>query len=259
MLPKDLYTSIQYVSAITEIARENGIKLEIGSDFETFRNALSAHPDMPPLYPMFDPAASYVDWTNGLWILGTDEKGEIVHTQAMRRIDMSQTTLAEHMQLHRRKYVIQGAAIDPDLSLYAKGSAWHNIRGNVCYHGQLWLKGGPGGYRGKGMTTILPRLAMALGHMQWSPDYVFGFMTPRAACGGLSAREGYMHFEPGIWRVPGDSKPHETWMVWMGREDLDQLLRFPAHELYEKLVEPEKRKLEEVPRPLVNGRAAAYA
>lgn len=258
MLPKELYASVQYVSAITEIARTCGITLEVGSDFESFREALTAHPDMPPIYPMFDPACSYVDWTNGLWIKGTDSEGEIVHTQALRQLDLSQTTLAEHLKLHRRKYVIQGAAIDPDLSLYTEGSAWHTIRGRVCYHGQLWLKGGPGGYRGKGLTTILPRLALALAYLQWSPDYVFGFMTPKAACGGLSAREGYMHFEPGIWRVPGDTRKHETWMVWMSREDLAHQMRFPANELYDKLVEPQRGKLEEVPRP-ATAREAAYA
>lgn len=248
MLPKELYSAVQYVSSITEIARNCGIAIEVGSDFEEFHAALTSNPDMPPIYPMFDPACSYVDWTNGLWIKGTDHQGKVVHTQALRRLDMSQTTLAEHLKLHRRKYVIQGAAIDPDLSLYSNGSAWHNIQGSVCYHGQLWLKGGPDGYRGKGLTTILPRLALALAQMQWSPDYVFGFMTPKAACGGLSAREGYMHLEPGIWRVPGDPHPHETWMVWMGREDLAHLMRFPADELYRKLNGREPGKVEEIPR-----------
>jgi hypothetical protein len=58
--------------------------------------------------------------------------------------------------------------------------------------------------------------------------------------------------------VPGDPRKHETWMVWMSREDLGHLMRFPAEELYDKLVEQERGKLEEVPRP-TDKRQPAYA
>ena len=230
-----LYSKIRYVSVISEIAESRGIRIEVSCDFEAFQEALESEHEAPPIYPMFDPACSYVDRTNGFWIKGVNDRGELVHTQAMRRLDLSNHTLAEHLKLHYRKYVIQGNAIDQRRSIYDQAPAWQGIMGTVCYHGQLWLKGGKEGYRDQGLTAILPRLALALCHLVWSPDFVFGFISPHLACRGLAAREGYAHMEPGIWHVPDEHSADQTWLVWMSREDVEHLVRFPPEDLFRKL------------------------
>ena len=230
-----LYSQIRYVSVISEIAESRGIQIRVGSDFEEFQEALEEQREAPPLYPMFDPACSYVDRTNGFWITGVNDRGELVHTQAIRRLDLSDCTLAEHFELHHRKYVVRGPAIDHQGSTYGSAPGWRTIMGSVCYHGQLWLKGGKDGYRDQGLTAILPRLALALSLMEWSPDYVFGFISPHLACRGLAAREGYAHMEPGLLRVPTGPEADHAWLVWLSRADIEHLMQFTPEDLFRKL------------------------
>ena len=230
-----LYSYVRYVSAIAAIAESRGIHIRVSSDFGEFKKTLNEQPEAPPVYPMFDPACSYVDWTNGFWIEGVDDQGTLIHTQAVRRLELSGHTLAEHLELHHQKYVIQGNAIDMGRSVFNQAPAWRSIKGTVCYHGQLWLKGGKEGYRDRALTATLPRLALALSLMEWSPDFVFGFVSPMLACSGLAAREGYAHMEPGIWHVPLGPDSDQTWLVWMGRRDIEHLLQFPPENLFRKL------------------------
>ena len=230
-----LYSQIRYVSVITQIAESRGIQIRVSTDFHEFQRALENEREAPPIYPVFDPACSYVDRTNGFWIMGVNDRGELVHTQAMRRLDLSGHTLAEHLKLHHQKYVIQGNPIDQVRSIYDRAPAWQGIMGTVCYHGQLWLKGGQGGYRDQAMTALLPRLALAMGLMEWSPDFIFGFISPLLACRGLAAREGYAHMEPGIWHVPEGHDAAQTWLVWMSRDDVEHLVRFPPEDLFRTL------------------------
>ena len=251
MSASSLYGAIQYVAEIIEISRKRGITLEVSTDFEEFRRVRSTQPERATLYPMYDAACSYVDRTNGFWIKGTDENGELVHTQAMRLIDLAGVTLADHLRMHRHIYMTPGDADDPSRFEYSPSPACQKITGKVCYHGELWLKNGGGkGFRGTGLTSILPRMAMVLGHMEWSPDFIFGFMYPLAACKGLAAREGYMHMEPGVWHSPGEPESFSEWIVWMAREDVGHLMRFAPGELYQQLEAHEKSKRKKLPEEL---------
>ncbi|WP_420346207.1 hypothetical protein [Pelagibius sp.] len=236
MFANSLYESIRYISDIIHVSQARGLTLEVSTDFEEFRRVRSAQPERSTLYPMYDVASSYIDATNGFWIKGLDENGELVHTQAMRLLDLSGISLADHFRLHRHKYMTPGDTDDPSQFVYSPTPGSQRITGRVCYHGELWLKDGGGkGFRGTGLTTILPRMALALSLMQWSPDYVFGFMYPLAACKGLAAREGYMHMEPGFWHTPGSSESFAEWIVWMAKEDIEHLMRFAPGELYRQL------------------------
>ena len=200
---------------------------------------------------MYDAASSYVDRTNGFWIKGVDENGEIVHTQAVRMLDLCDVTLAEHLEQHRHLYASPEIKGDPTLFSFAPTPMCQKIAGRVCYHGDLWLKeGSASGFRGTGLTTILPRMAMALSLMEWSPDYIFGFMYPFMACNGLAAREGYLHMEPSIWHAPGESETVSEWLVWMAREDINYLMEFPPSDLYQQLETQKKTKRKRLPEEL---------
>ena len=248
-----LYSQIRFVSVISEIAASKGIHIRVCTDFEAFQKALKEQDEAPPIYPMFDPACSFVDPANGFWIMGADDKGELVHTQAVRRLDLSNSSLAEHLSLHHQKYVLQGQAIDKTRSIYDRAPAWQNITGSVCYHGQVWLKGGKKGYRDRALTATLPRLALALSFMKWSPDYVFGFINPLLACGGLAAREGYAHMEPGIWHVPDGLDSDQTWLIWVDNDDIEHLMRFPPDNLFRKLAAKDPRRETISAPPLATG------
>ncbi len=255
-MPADrLFSEIQFIGAINEIAERNAIKIEVSSNFDEFRNLRKSQTDRPPLSPVFDPAVSDLGSKNAFWIKGSNSEGEVVHTQAMRLNDLTDCNLAEHLYQRRVAYIPPGVSVDIDRSDFGSAPASRFITGDVCYHGELWLKGGNNGLRGGGLTSALPRLALGLALLEWSPDYVFGLVHPLAACKGLVAREGYMHLAPGgiLWQQTEEQEVFEEWLVWMSREDIQHVMRFSPIRLYENLESKGK------PRYAVGQRVAAAA
>ena len=238
-----LYSSIQYIATIQNRVQSLGINLEVVSDFEELLDITRTSSEIPPLYPMFDPSASFVSPENGFWIKGTNANGEIVHTQALRLLDLGAGSLADHMRLHRLKYIVQGDTTEPDHGLLSASPAANKITGSVAYHGQIWLRGGPNGCRGMGLSALLPRFAMALCLMEWPVEYVFGFMDPRLACKGLQAQYGYAHIEPENWLTPDGANAREYWLAWTAREDIAHLMRLCPIVLHETLTLQERAKL----------------
>ena len=239
----DVFAGSRFISSITELVRAQGITLETGSDFREWREILKGQPERNALAPKFDPERNDLNEATAFWIMGRDPQGEIVHTQAARTIDLDGHSLANYLQARFCEFTPAGYEIDKARSLYRSAPGSRAITGNVCYHGELWLKGGPAGYRGAGMTAVLARLAMAMCLLKWAPDYIFGFMFPLAACKGLAAREGYMHTEPGTiyWAPPGQSDKVEEWTVWMSREDIRHILTIPPHALFQQLEDAQGR------------------
>ncbi|MGD1876030.1 MAG: hypothetical protein ACFB13_00850 [Kiloniellaceae bacterium] len=237
MPANDYFTHSRYIGCIEQIAERHGITLEVGGDFDNFRRLRESQPDRPPISPIFDSAVSDLHNGNAFWIKGTADDGELVHLQAVRLQQLGDLSLAEHLHGDRLAYAPPGVEVDPDRSCFSAAQASRQITGKVCYHGELWLKGGPGGFRGHGLTCALPRLALALAYMAWSPDFMFGLVHPLAACKGLAAREGYMHLEPRgvLWQHPDASEVFEEWLVWMSRMDLEYLLQVTPMALYEQL------------------------
>jgi hypothetical protein len=232
-----LYQNVQYIRSIEQIAEQHGITIEVSSDFDDFRKIRAAQPKRPPVSPVFDSHVCELDGRNGFWIKGTNASGELVHVQAVRLQDLGSASLADYLYRRRAVFAPPGVEVNLESSEFSASPATHSITGKVCYHGELWLKGGPNGYRGHGLTCALPRLALSLAYMTWSPDFMFGLVHPLAACKGLAAREGYMHLEPGgvLWQRPNAAGVYEEWLVWMSRNDLQHLLRFAPSDLYEQL------------------------
>ena len=246
MIINDVLTGCRFVSTIADLVAAQGLTLEIGSDFSAFQQALKEQPERNALAPRFDPELNDLNENSAFWMLGRNPQGEIVHTQAMRIIDLEGLTLATYMDASFRHFTPAGFGIDKSQSHYQGSPGSRAIAGTVCYHGELWLKGGPGGYRGAGMTAVLARLALVMALMKWAPDYVFGFMFPLAACKGLAAREGYMHTEPGTlyWALPGQREKMEIWTVWMSRDDIRHILTIPPTALFEQLETAQERQRE---------------
>lgn len=233
----DLFSHFQYICSIQRIAEHHGITIEVSCDFAAFRRLRMEQPDRPPLSPIFDSQVSDLNGSNGFWIKGIDGNGDLVHLQAVCLKNLGRAKLAEHLHEHRLAYTPPGVAVDPERSRFAASDASRRITGKVCYHGELWLKGGPGGFRGHGLTCALPRLALALAYIEWAPAFMFGLVHPLAACKGLAAREGYMHLEPegALWQCHQSDEVYEEWLVWMSRSDLRRLLEFTPTALYEQL------------------------
>lgn len=219
-----LYTMIRNVSNITNEVSAAGMRLEVGDDFAVYRKLRNAQEDRSPIYPMFDVACSYVDRSNAFWVCGFNTEGELVHTQAIRRLDLNNTSLAEHLYDHRHKYITPNSTPDPDHTAFSRVAALEHISGSVCYHGEFWLKAGDGGHRNQGFTALLSRIVFEIALNIWSPDYIFGLVPMPLAFKGIPSRYGYTHSEPGVWRGPGGVITAEEMLVWMSRADMVQFL-----------------------------------
>jgi len=224
------FEGIQFLAQASDISRECGISLRIGTCFKEYADIISTERTHQPVGRPFDHEFNDFGPTSGFWVVGRNENGVLVHTQAMRLIDLCDQPLSGYLSEKYIDFPPAGLDLDYEKSRYNPGPSAHRIRGTVCYHGDFWLCSD---YRGTGMANILARFALASGHLKWAPDYIIGFMIRQVAFKGLAEREGYMHSEPGtlFWHRADTDQTLEAFMVWMAREDTSYLLTIPLPDL----------------------------
>lgn len=225
MSAKDHFESVVRISELVTAIEAEGMKITVGTDFTAYRNLREPQFHQRPLYPMFDVNCSFIDATNGFWIAGTNAMGELVHTQAILKLNMDGCTLEEHISTHRQKYVTPGLTPDSNGAYLSVPSSIRQISGSVCYHGEFWLMGGVEGFRQQGFTALLSRLTFELAYQSWDPDFVFGLVPAAVALKGIGVRYGYFHGEPGLWRDVDDNILAEEWLVWMSNQDIARLTK----------------------------------
>lgn len=232
MLARNLYSMVLNVSSIIRELETVGIRLEIGDDFSEYRRLRNSQTDRSPLYPTFDVSCSYVDRSNAFWICGFDDNDRLIHTQAVRLLDLSGVSLGQHLRDHRLKYITPNTSPDPDRTFYSHPQALRRITGKVCYHGDFWLMAtGLGGPRSQGLTPLLSRVMFELALRTWVPNYVFALVPRQLALKGAHLRYGYIHCEPGFWRGPDEQITDEDWLIWMSSKDIVNALRTPPQSL----------------------------
>lgn len=225
MLPIKLLKMIANVSDVLRRLEEAGMRVEIGDDFAKYRAYRRQQRDRGMIYAMFDVASSYVDRRNGFWVCAFDSKDELIHTQAVRLLDLSGVTLGTHLDEHRHKYITPDTTPDPDQTFYAGPEALHMITGRVCYQGDFWLRArGLGGPRSQGATALLSRVLLEIMVAAWRPDFVFALVPKTLAAKGAHLRYGYCHCEPGRWIGPDQQVTEEDYLIWMGVNDMANLV-----------------------------------
>lgn len=224
MFPSKLFELTTRVSTILQDLEGAGLRVEIGDDFAKYRSYRMQQPDRGSIYAMFDVASSYIDGTNGFWICAFNPSDELVHTQAVRLLDLSGISLTTHLHDHRHKYITPNSTPDPDLTFYAGPEALDTITGNVCYHGDFWLRSsGLGGPRSLGATSLLSRVLLEIMIGAWNPSFVFALVPKQLAAKGAHLRYGYCHCEPGRWLGPDQQVTDEDHLIWMGARDMANL------------------------------------
>ncbi|MCK4711834.1 MAG: hypothetical protein KAT26_03025 [Marinosulfonomonas sp.] len=225
-----IFEGAQFVAQASDIVKKNGIYLRIGTCFSEYGKLISMQRPQQPVGQPFDCRKNNFQPESGFWIAGWNEDDVLVHTQAVRLVDLAGLSLAGYMGKKYIDFPPAGLDLDMEKSRYNPGPAARKIRGKVCYHGDFWLSGD---YRGTGVVSVLARFALASALLKWSPDFVIGLMIRPIAFKGLAEREGYMHSEPGClyWHRADNDAVLEIFMVWMGREDISHLLTIPLQGL----------------------------
>jgi len=92
----------RFIASSSALLHEAGITLTVGYDFAEYKTILQdARPDHLLGLP-FDPETHDLNETNAFWIVGRNAKGDVMHTQAMRMLDLKGAKLAEYL---RRSFV----------------------------------------------------------------------------------------------------------------------------------------------------------
>ena len=216
--------------------KSSGITIVTGSDFEKYRDILAvARPDHTLGVP-FDPKRQPLNPANSYWMAGYDADGCIVHTQALKRVKLGVDSLGDYMSRNLREFEPPMGGIDYSRTIYRPGPGARRMRGSVTYHGEFWVGGEPGQFRGTGLSSLLARHAFLTAMIRWNPDYFFGLMSKSLVYKGFAARFGYMHSDPDAIRFSqiGSDDIFEVVMGYMTNEDLRFFLDMEVPDAFEK-------------------------
>lgn len=215
---------LEAIDFLTIAAACHGLTVSLEFCFNDFKR-LNRKLDKKPLTPNFDPDTWPLQPGDGFWMRGINEQGDVVMTQAARRYDCHDQSVADLHQSLRAFYASPATQAEPGEVCRSPAPAAQAIRGDVCYHGELWLAPA---YRGRGLSDCLPKLLMAIVLLKWAPDYLFGMAQPGICCKGVAARYGYLNMQPGgmIWTVPSQGTLDE-WIIWNDREQLRRVVMRP--------------------------------
>ncbi len=212
---------------------EAGIVVDTGTDFEQYREILkTARPDHSLGVP-FDPERQPINAENSYWIVGYDLSGNVVHTQALKRLDLpKKVSLGEYMSNNLCAFEPPMGGIDYEQSHYNPGPGARSMTGCITYHGEFWIGGTPGQFRGTGMCSLLARHAFLSAYLRWRPDYFFGLMSKPLVHKGFSARFGYMHIDQDAisFAFKDKSDIFEVVMGYNSKVDLRFLLNIEEEE-----------------------------
>ena len=222
----------RYIADIDSFAKSKGIRLSIRTDFDHLWELCRRLPGKPVPAVLFDPNSVEINSENALWIEGTNGGGEVVHVQAVRYDDLTGTTLADEIDSLSKHFATPEALEKSDQTKFCHAPSAAQITGKVCYHGEIWLRGGSNGYRGQGLSSILPRLVLGLALAKWTPDYIWGLGHSWLIERGIPQKYGYRHVEAkGAYMEHSKfSRPVDSWIMWMTQSDLIDLTHFEPHQ-----------------------------
>lgn len=209
-------------------ARDRGVYLSLSTDFELLREVNARNQgSWHGLAPSFDCAYGGIDETCGFWLIGRDETGAIVSTQAARFFDTGDETLGDYLRSLKLFYPRPDEQKLPQESCSVQSPSAELIRGPIVYSGGTWIHPD---YRKRQMPTILPRISRALALTLWDTQFTFSMVSHALVQKGVAKAYGYRNIEPGIRWMNSDSELRlDGTLVWMGRaEQLADMRQFDA-------------------------------
>lgn len=226
----------RFVSSTANVLEQYGIGVTLGHDFDEYRSLLNAARPEYLVGAPFDPDLHDLDEKNAFWMVGQNRQGEIMHTQTLRLLDIGRGTLGDYFLKQFRDFPPPGVPIDMQRSQYRVGPGANRMTGQVAYHGEFWIGGEAGEYRGSGLSSILSRLGFWEALQRWDLDHIVAFMAQAVAFKGLVERAGWMHTDPGAlqWFLEKKDTPIEGFMAYLHREDVHFLLNVPEAQKFAK-------------------------
>ncbi|MCX7558663.1 hypothetical protein OS190_03730 [Sulfitobacter sp. F26204] len=222
-----------FIATSRDILRSYGIEITIGSNFEDYSAIIKSERKVQNLGAPFDYEKYQLKENQSFWLIGRNAEGDLIHTQAAKKVPLKGNSLATHLLTRFRDFPPPIPGVDFERSRYRATPGAHRIKGNVVYHGEVWMAPEEGRYRGSGLSTVLARTGLLEVMRRWNADYIYGFMLRQVAFKGFAERMGYMHNEPGAlaWHVAGREQPLEAFLTYLSQEDAKFVLDIPVEDL----------------------------
>ena len=178
-----------FIATSRNILRSHGIEITIGSDFREYSQIIREERKVQNLGVPFDHEKHDLKASHAFWLIGRNARGELIHTQAAKKVPLKGKTLAAHLLTAFRDFPPPLPGVDIKRSRYRATPGAHNISGQVVYHGEVWMAPlDKGNYRGVGLSTVLARTGLLEVMRRWDPDFVYGFMLRKVAFKGFAER-----------------------------------------------------------------------
>src|SRR5262245_29011617 len=198
-------------------ARDRGVLLSFATLSELVEINQANRQSWLPLLPVFDPVCGQFDGSSAICLLGRNDGGDVIVTQAARFFDWQKTTLFEEATSLRMLYHDPDAQRQQGEALEVTAPSARKISGKVAYTGAHWCRPD---FRGKGLPGITPRIARALAIALWDVDFACTLMLENVFSRGVARRAGYLNSE---WSVELKNTPLGTYtaaLLWNGRREI---------------------------------------
>jgi hypothetical protein len=217
----------QFFLTADKAARDRGVSLSLNADFDYLRIVNNANKDSwDSLAPSFNNALNTIDERNGFCIIGRNEAGDVVSTQAARVYDLTGSTLADCVSSFRFFYGDPGQMCEAGETCEFSSPSASRLTGRIVFSGSTWIHPD---YRKRGLPAILPRISRALALTRWDTDYTISFVKFVLVEKGVAKAYGYKNVEPALeWRAPDGRMRYQGALIWMDRQELlADMQRFP--------------------------------
>ena len=94
----------RFVSSTASVLEQHGIGISLGTDFDEYRSQFIAERPEHEIGAPFDPELHNLNKTNAFWMIGRNRQGEIMHTQAIRLLDLGCGTLGDYFSKSFRDF-----------------------------------------------------------------------------------------------------------------------------------------------------------
>jgi hypothetical protein len=193
---KDPLGLTRLVTDMVTDLRNNGYSVSVNSDMKKLDQTKLAVRGYR-VGPMHDAEVCNFDRERAFWMQLEDSDGTPVGLQAFRH-DHIDTSLADWLPNYMiGVYMRRQELMVPSHSNAPMGSVAESLRGNLVYHGELWLAKH---VKARNVFDSFTRLGLFLSVIKWNPDAIWALTSEQMARHGHLGRIGYTTVERGILR-----------------------------------------------------------
>lgn len=213
--PRELLS--RYFLQANRAIAERGVALEFGAFDELLRVNEANRDSWLPLFPALNPQFGGLDDDNAFCILGRDDEGEVVATQAGRLFDWPERSFADAATDMTLLYDDPSTQANPGENWSVSAPMAHQLRGKIAFTGAVWYHPK---VRGRGLASLVPRLARGLALTQWNVDATVVMMSKNTHAHGLFKKTGHVNFEDGVTARASTHGDVDYLLFWMLQADI---------------------------------------